>query len=96
MKLSKENLINEHKGKDKSNKNIKKDFKISGLNITKKIEILDDSIQNNYRKTKDISYLLKNYIPIFFYFFTFSNIEAILATRVAFVFVLIKTSALAL
>ena len=35
------------------------------------------------------------YIPIFFYFFTLSNIEVILATWVAFVLAFIKASALA-
>ena len=33
--------------KNKSNKKSKRQFKITGLNITKDIEIIEDSIENN-------------------------------------------------
>ena len=61
INLSKENIINENKEKDKANKNLKKNLKITGLNITKNIEIIDNSIQNNipYRiKYQDVIYII--------------------------------------
>ena len=46
--------------KEKIKPKIKKKFKITGLNITKKIEMLDDSIQNNIPysiKYQDVIYI---------------------------------------